>query len=118
MKYLTLKQLSDVSGLPAITIRRYAKSGRIVSFQPGGVGGKLLFPPDALEVLRAPEASGNSEAKPVLNVTPAEIGVVKADDSSGQTILDPESGRTRPASRRPRAQWRRNLPNQLTPKEH
>jgi hypothetical protein len=117
MKYLTLKQLSDVSGLPAITIRRYVKSGRIVAFQPGGVGAKLLFPPDALEVLHVRDASEGDEAEPSINVTSVDLAVVKIEDADRPDIVQLKSKATHPAKRRPRAKWRRNLPNQLTSKE-
>ena len=48
-RLLTINELSQVSGVPVVTLRRYAKRGKIKAFQPGGPRCKLLFRPDALE---------------------------------------------------------------------
>ena len=48
-KYLTIKELSEDSGFSVTQIRRWVAAEKIAFFQPGGKGGKLLFPPDALE---------------------------------------------------------------------
>jgi hypothetical protein len=50
--YLTKHQLVARSGLSASTVQRYKDAGKIPFFQPGGPGGKLLFPPDAIEAAR------------------------------------------------------------------
>jgi hypothetical protein len=44
----TIFELSQTSGLSS-TIRRLKDDNRIPYLQPGGKGGKLLFPPDAIE---------------------------------------------------------------------
>ncbi len=49
-RYLDIQQLSTASGLSISTIRRLVRDDRIPHFQPAGKGGKLLFPPDALEL--------------------------------------------------------------------
>ncbi len=46
---VTLAELSQGSGVSASTIRRWVRDERIPHFQPSGKGGKLLFPPDAIE---------------------------------------------------------------------
>ena len=46
--WLTISELSAQSRLSVSQLRRLAKAGRIPFLQPGGPGGKLLFPPDAL----------------------------------------------------------------------
>ena len=48
-KYLTISELSESSGFSVTQIRRLAAAKKIAFFQPGGKGGKLLFPPNALE---------------------------------------------------------------------
>lgn len=53
---VTIVELSATSGLSASTIRRLVRDDRIPFHQPSGKGGKLLFPPDAIE--RATPAAG------------------------------------------------------------
>ncbi len=48
-KYLSIQELSSASGISITQLRRLVHAGRIPVFQPGGKGGKLLFPPDAIE---------------------------------------------------------------------
>lgn len=48
-KYLTIKELSEDSSFSVTQIRRWVAAEKIAFFQPGGKGGRLLFPPDALE---------------------------------------------------------------------
>jgi hypothetical protein len=57
--YLTKREFVERSGLSPATVQRYVRDGRIPYFQPGGRGGKLLFPPDAIEA-----AAGSSPAGP------------------------------------------------------
>ena len=47
--FLTIAELSQTSGLSESTIRRLKTDNRIPYCQPRGTGGKLLFPPDAIE---------------------------------------------------------------------
>jgi hypothetical protein len=47
--YLTKAELARRSGLSPGTIQRYKDKELIPFFQPGGKGGRLLFPPNALE---------------------------------------------------------------------
>jgi hypothetical protein len=51
-RYLSKPELMALTGLSAATIQRYKNSGKIACFQPGGPGGKVLFPLDAIEVAR------------------------------------------------------------------
>ena len=48
-QYLNINQLSEISGFSVTQIRRLVDAQKIPYFQPGGKGGKLLFPPNALE---------------------------------------------------------------------
>jgi hypothetical protein len=61
-RYLDIKQFSATAGLSIATIRRLARDGRIPYFQPAGKGGKLLFPPDALEL--AAQGANCASAQP------------------------------------------------------
>ena len=58
--YLTIQELSDRSRLSVTQLRRMAHAGQITYFQPGGPGGRMLFPPDAIE--RAGQQSAIQEA--------------------------------------------------------
>lgn len=62
--FFTLKELSDWIRLSQSQIRRLAKSGRIPCYQPGGPGGKLLFPRDAIEACAAPQSSSAEQPTP------------------------------------------------------
>lgn len=66
-KYLTIKELSEDSGFSVTQIRRLVAADKIECFQPGGKGGKLLFPPDALEHSNSenPFAHDSEEEKPL-----------------------------------------------------
>ncbi len=44
-----IKALSVASGYSVAQLRRLARAGRIPCYQPAGKGGKLLFPPDAIQ---------------------------------------------------------------------
>jgi hypothetical protein len=46
---ITIKALKNTSGLSFSTLRRLVRGRKIPFFQPSGKGGKLLFPPDAVE---------------------------------------------------------------------
>jgi hypothetical protein len=61
-RYFDIKQFSTTSGLSVATIRRLARDGRIPYLQPAGKGGKLLFPPDALEL--ADQGATHASAQP------------------------------------------------------
>ena len=47
--YLFVSEVAERSGLAPITVRRYAKAGKIPYFQPGGEKARLLFPADCIE---------------------------------------------------------------------
>lgn len=47
--YLTLDELAAHTGLSPSTLRRLWRRRRIVGYQPGGPGTRVLFPPDAIE---------------------------------------------------------------------
>lgn len=63
--YLTIHELSAKTKFSVSQLRRLARQGRIPCFQPGGKGGKLLFPPDAIEQYLAddPHLDGDSAPK-------------------------------------------------------
>jgi len=46
---LTIEELRQKSRLSPSTIHRLKRQGKIPYFQPAGKGGRLLFPPDAVE---------------------------------------------------------------------
>lgn len=46
---ISIQELSKRSGVPIVTLRRWARAGSIPFFQPGGKNGRLLFPVDAIE---------------------------------------------------------------------
>jgi hypothetical protein len=46
---LTIKELSERSPYSIPTLRRLVRDRKIPYFQPAGKGGKLSFPPDAIE---------------------------------------------------------------------
>ncbi len=46
---ISIQELSKRSGVPVVTLRRWARAGSIPFFQPGGKNGRLLFPVDAIE---------------------------------------------------------------------
>ncbi len=50
-QYLKIDELSKKTGLSVPTLRRLVRNKRIPCIQPAGKGGRLLFPPDALESL-------------------------------------------------------------------
>ena len=60
--FITIAELSQSSGLSQSTIRRLQRDNRIPYFQPAGKGGKLLFPPDAIE--RTSPVSDAAETEP------------------------------------------------------
>ncbi|WP_390844304.1 helix-turn-helix domain-containing protein [Anatilimnocola floriformis] len=47
--YYSVREVAELSGLSECTIRRYARAGKIPSYQPAGPGGKLRFPLDCIE---------------------------------------------------------------------
>jgi hypothetical protein len=59
---LTAKELSERSRLSISTIHRLKLGGRIPFIQPAGKGGRVFFPPDAIE--RCASADPVSEPEP------------------------------------------------------
>jgi hypothetical protein len=57
VKLLTIKELSVYSRLSSATLHRLKRQGKLLYFQPTGPGGRLLFPPDAIERCAAAVAS-------------------------------------------------------------
>jgi hypothetical protein len=47
--YLTKVELARRTGLSPATIERYKNAGKIPFFQPGGKGGRVVYPVDAIE---------------------------------------------------------------------
>ena len=48
-RLLTIQELKERSRLSISTLRRLVRDRKIPYFQPAGKGGKLSFPPDAIE---------------------------------------------------------------------
>jgi hypothetical protein len=63
-KYLTLKGLSALTGISDTQLRRLKRDHRIPFFQPGGKGGKLYFPPDAIEKSGPPQSEAEAPGVP------------------------------------------------------
>ncbi len=65
--YISINELSQITGFSVTQIRRLVAAEKIAFFQPGGKGGKLLFPPDALErrYSENPFARENEGEKPL-----------------------------------------------------
>ena len=75
--YLSINELSVKSSYSVSQLRRLARQGRIPCFQPGGKGGKLLFPPDAIEQCLANDPDANAihkYTKPLSGRLPAWMG--------------------------------------------
>lgn len=62
--YLTLAELCALTGFAPATVHRWKDSGRIPYFQPGGKGGRIKFPPNAIEVCRPHAVSPPPEPPP------------------------------------------------------
>ena len=59
--YLTLPELCALTGFSSATIHRWKRAGRIPYVQPGGKGGHLRFPVEAVEqCLRAGQSQVNT----------------------------------------------------------
>lgn len=48
-RYLTRQDLAAQTGLSPATLQRYKAGNRIPYYQPAGKGGRVLFPPNAIE---------------------------------------------------------------------
>jgi excisionase family DNA binding protein len=60
-RYLTVEELSRESRLSVSTLHRLKRAGKIPYYQPSGKGGRLLFPPDAIEhAVQASSSEPNS----------------------------------------------------------
>ena len=64
-RYLNIEELSAQTGLSLASIHRLKKQGKIPFYQPAGKGGKLLFPPDAIERAAGTESPSVKESDPV-----------------------------------------------------
>ena len=56
-KLLTIQELSINSRLSIATLHRLKRQGKLPFLQPAGKGGRLLFPPDAIERCAAADFS-------------------------------------------------------------
>ena len=93
-RYLSKKELVRVTGLSPATVQRLKDAGAIPFFQPAGPGGKLLFPPDAIEVARLQAAA----AEPLASIV---------SDASDVTSSRNVGGLTLPQLPGPRPRWQR-----------
>lgn len=84
---LTIQELSSRSKLSVRTLRRLKDGGRLAFYQPGGKGGVLLFPADAIE-----RASPSAECDDIVLALPAQ--------NSSENLSGPQ-----PA-------WKRTLPKE------
>jgi excisionase family DNA binding protein len=60
-RLLSIDELSELSGISVVTLRRYVHKGKIKALQPGGRGCKLLFQPDALEQADQPPVADHTQ---------------------------------------------------------
>jgi hypothetical protein len=70
-KYLTIKELSTLTGFSETQLRRLQRDHRIPFFQPGGKGGKLFFPPDAIEKSGQPQPGAETTGLPLAGRRPS-----------------------------------------------
>lgn len=106
--YLTKKQFVSRSGLSAATVQRYKDGGKIPFFQPAGPGGKLLFPPDAIEAAqRLAQTQSERPTAPSGAARTSSSTNVRAGNTAG-TI----HGRDRLSGPKPR--WRITAASQTT----
>lgn len=63
-QYLTVAELVERSGYSSASIHRLKAKHDIPFYQPAGKGGKLLFPPDALEQIRKTDGETFTNPKP------------------------------------------------------
>ena len=71
--YLTKQELVARSGLSAATIQRYKDSRRIPFYQPGGKGGRVLFPLDAIEAAQREVTTGSSGPTGAVGQNPPKL---------------------------------------------
>ena len=92
-KYLTPAELSAHTGLSTRTIYRLKDQEKIPYHQPGGKGGRVLFPLDAIECrardpgVAAPDASvsGNGPTKRLSGPSPGWMKTSRPNDNSKST---------------------------------
>lgn len=48
-RLVSIKELSQSANVPVVTLRRWARQGKIPYYQPGGKNGRLFFPADAIQ---------------------------------------------------------------------
>jgi hypothetical protein len=65
--YLDIDELSARTGMSLATINRLKRVGKIVFYQPAGKGGRVLFPPDAIE--RAGSSPNGTPEPPAVDDT-------------------------------------------------
>jgi hypothetical protein len=63
-QYLTVAELVERSGYSSASIHRLKAKHEIPFYQPAGKGGKLLFPPDALEQIHKNDSEPSANPKP------------------------------------------------------
>lgn len=72
--WYTLNELHRLSGYSEQTIRRWVRARRIPFIQPGGKGGHLRFPADALAVIQAQKVEVESTVpRHTTTVHPAKL---------------------------------------------
>jgi hypothetical protein len=99
-RYVSLGQLSELSGLSASTLRRRIRDGSPQVFQPGGPGTRLLFRPDVLEIpLRSQDRAGSiTDTHPSLSDAP---NTLLPEDPVQSTLPGPQPQWFRKIPRKP-----------------
>lgn len=90
---LTIEEFIAKSRLSVSTIHRLKRQGKIPYFQPAGKGGKLLFPPDAIEC-----AAGLASGQPSIPIHPRLRKLLEALERKpdGYVFHARRGGRLRP----------------------
>jgi hypothetical protein len=77
-EYISLAQLSAISGLSASTLRRRIKDGSLPVIQPGGRRSRLLFRRDVLDTLSAVAREATSTSASSGEETPGDDPTIPA----------------------------------------
>lgn len=68
-RYRSRQDLAAQTGLSPATLQRYKAQNRIPYYQPAGKGGRVLFPPNAIEVAVAAAQADRNDPQGDLGAT-------------------------------------------------
>lgn len=90
-KYLSLEELSALTGLSVSTLRRRVRDGSLPTWQPGGRRTRLLFP---LELVDAAMSAVSSDTNSQGDAPPESTNAREATQSSQESAGTPLAGPT------------------------